>query len=536
MGVPSIVFQVALAASCLALAPQVGLAAGPASPTLTETTPWAPNPPAKDSAARLMEWLEKFGTQGNYLADSLLKELDSLLADVAQLAVSRSSKAGPARLALLRAAGWGLLGSQPPTLSQTIRSRAQEVLESRLVPGRGEALCNWLLFDVLASPERFEPEVRIVAVRALAGRADHRSCTTADAQRLLVGIMSAGRDGDALVRQNANESLLVRPEGFVSDYYLGTLERGELSPELFVKHLDAVQEGAPDQYAIWWSAKRLRVFAYVTRRLESKDWREASRALALAPLFELERIVPYLIQGLGVWAARNLAGQRRVVHEYAIALKSLSGRDYGEAPLVWAQWWQLATAGGESPTPPEPRTMATFFGLRPVSDRVLFVIDRSGSMRQLHEGNQSRYKDAIERLLYTLRDLGPTTQFGVVLFSNGGRSFSPELSRADEPTLKDLERWALELGPDGGTDLHSGLKAAFPGLERGEMLPSAIPYDTVVVLCDGETENPNWVAPWLARYNQTARLVFHCVNLGGQPGGVLEALSAGSGGAFIVSE
>ena len=530
MGRLSIFLRAGLIAGFWALVPAEGPAFG-ALPHLTSPAASVVDEPGD----RLSDWLEAYGKEGSQLAPSLIKQLDGLLEDVGQLAVSRSSKAGPARLALLRAASWRLFAEGSPALTSAIRARAQLVLETRLVPGRGEALCDWLLFDVLASPTRYAPEVRIVAVRALALRADHSSCTTSDARRLLVGIMSAGRDGDALVRQSANDALLVRSEAFVSDYYLGTLERGELSPELFVKHLTAVEQAAPEEYATWWAARRLRIFGFVTERLESKDWRATSRALALAPLFELDRIVPYLIQGLGVWSQRVLPGRRRVVHEYEHALERLSGREYGEDPKAWARWWTSATAGGESPDAPEQHTTATFFGLRPVSDRILFVVDRSGSMRELHEGQQSRYKDAIERLLYTLRDLGPGTKFGVVLFANGGRSFSDELSQADEPTLKALELWALEQVPDGGTNLHSGLSAAFPGLEHGATLPSAIPYDTVVVLCDGETESANWVAPWLARYNQVARLVFHCVNLGGRPGGVLEALASGSGGAFIAS-
>jgi hypothetical protein len=252
-------------------------------------------------------------------------------------------------------------------------------------------------------------------------------------------------------------------------------------------------------------------------------------------MFELKRVAPYLIEALGAWSQREAPGKRRIVHECSSALGQLSGLHYGDNAIIWARWWKTATEGGKTPELIEDSSTAAFFGLQPVSDRVLFVIDRSGSMRSLYSSKRTRFEESIQRLLYTLRDLGPDTEFGVVLFSNGGLSFSAQLESASEANLTRLETWALGLEPQGGTDLHSGFRAAFPGLERGSLEPAAIPYDTVVVLCDGETEDPAWVAPWLAEFNQTARLVFHCVNIGGTPGGVLEALATGSGGTFIVS-
>jgi uncharacterized protein with von Willebrand factor type A (vWA) domain len=241
-----------------------------------------------------------------------------------------------------------------------------------------------------------------------------------------------------------------------------------------------------------------------------------------------------LIQGLGVWSTRTIGGTKRIRHEYQRTLSRMTGHDYGLDATTWARWWQVAVAGGALPeAPPAERTEATFYGLRPASDRILFLIDRSGSMRERHEVRGTRFEDAVDRLLYTLRDLGPETRFGVVLFNARGHRFSAELEPADADTLERLERWATDLGPDGGTNLQSGLRAALPGLEQGELLPSAVPYDTVVVLCDGETESASWVAPWLAKYNLDARVVFHCVNIGGTPGGVLEALAGGSGGNFL---
>lgn len=507
---------------------------GPASAAVSPS-PVAPALSVRDAVERLQVWLAQYGDKGDYLPSSLEKNLNRLLKDVGQTASGRSAGAPAARLLLLESAGWGLFDGKPATLSATIRSAAQAVLETRLAPGRGDAFADWILYDLLSSGDRHEPLVRIVALRALGKRADARGGKS-DIEKLLVGIMSAGRDRDPMVRQTASDMLEGRTEAFVSDYFLSSLERETITPEVFMSHLDALGQAAPKDREAWWQSKRLRVFEYVTNRLQDPDWREASRGLALARAFELKRIAPYLIEGLGVWSQRTTPGKRRIVHEYATALAQLSGRDYGENVATWARWWQASTKGGASPEAAETQATGSFFGLQPVSDHILFVIDRSGSMRTFFDGKTTRYKESIDRLIYTLRDLGPSTQFNVVLFSNGGVRFSKELEQADDETLKRLEDWALKIGPGGGTDLHSGIRAGLPGLEIGTTVASSIPFDTVVVLCDGETEDPGWVAPWLAEYNQTARLLFHCVNIGGTPGGVLKALATGSGGALIVSK
>ena len=515
-------------AACLAV-----LALGPASapgavaPGLAGPTVTAP---VRDDVEALDAWLDEFGLGRNALAESTRDTYLRLLGKVGKDASGRGKNCVEARLMLLRAAGWGLEGTHTPEVARWIRERAQAELADRLAPGRGKAILDWVLYELLAFPDRHDALLRAVALRALEQRLESREVEP----HLLVAIMAAGRDRDGFVRLTVADILKGRPEAFVSDYFLGALERREVRPELFDEHLGSLP---PADIETWLETKDQRLFDYVRLRLESKDWREASRALALAHRFELSRIVPPLITGLGVWSRRDTGGARRVRHEFRSALKQITGRDHGEDPTSWARWWQSAIEGGTIPEPElEERTTATFYGLRPSSDRILFLIDRSGSMRERLEGQSTRFEDAVERLLYTLRDLGEDTRFGVVLFNARGHAFREGLTQATEDNLEQLKRWAGRIQPDGGTSLFAGLDTALPGLTAGTSLSGKVAYDTVIVLCDGETESATWVAPWLAQHNLDARLVFHCVNIGGKPGGVLEALSGGSGGSFVSIE
>lgn len=515
------------ALAALALALTLGGGSALAVPTAAPAAPLAPLA-TKSDAEDLLAWLDKNGTRGDALALSVKEEYERVVERVGQDAAGRGKDSVPARIALLTAAGWGLVKTRPKT-APYIRGEAQAVLASRLTPGRGKLIEDWLLYDLLSFPDRYEPVLRAVALRAL----ENRLAAERVEPHLLVAIMTAGRDPDGFVRMTATEILRPRTESFVTNYFLGALERGEVRPEVFAEHLDGLSD---KDFEAWMQAKKLRLFDYVRLRLEHPSWREATRALALAPRFEVAEVVPLLIQGLGVWSQRSSGGSRRVRTEYQRALKTLTGRDFGRDPAAWARWWMTALEGGNLPEMGEDRpeqTEATFYELRPSSDRILFLIDRSGSMRERQEGTRTRFQDAMERLQYTLRDLGDETQFGVVLFNSTGHKFRNKLVSATPETLKELETWGKRIQPDGGTDLHSGLRVALPGLEEGTTHPTEIDYDTVIVLCDGETESDSWVAPWLAKYNLDARVVFHCVNIGGQPGGVLEALAKGSGGTFI---
>jgi hypothetical protein len=95
-------------------------------------------------------------------------------------------------------------------------------------------------------------------------------------------------------------------------------------------------------------------------------------------------------------------------------------------------------------------------------------------------------------------------------------------------------QWAIERIPAGGTQLRPAIEEAFELRRDGSVDLEQLEADTVVVLCDGATEEgPRWVAPLLARVNERACVVFHCVQIGPGGDGTLEALAAETGGDFV---
>ena len=176
-----------------------------------------------------------------------------------------------------------------------------------------------------------------------------------------------------------------------------------------------------------------------------------------------------------------------------------------------------------------------FRSLRAATDRVVFVVDRSGSMQSAFgTSGRTRYEEAIEQLAHFLRRSGADTRFSVALFGKEGFAWRTRLVRASESNLELACRWLADNPPAGETRLFEGLRAGLALDERGRLELARCEADTVIVLCDGATtEGPAWVARWLAEQNERAQLVFHCVQIGNEGNGTLEALSTGSGGKFV---
>lgn len=504
----------------------------------------APVAPAKDAITRLKAWHKDADRKENAVSVDQLEELEDIVEDLTRLGLSRSKQALDARKLLLDTAAFGLQGHEADQSASAIRAVVQTSISRRLRPGHGRELMDWLTDEVLPLPDLYTPLQRTVAVRALGQHCEEHEPSS----HLLLALVQAGRAESAIVRGAAMNAIKGRPEDFLMGFFLSALERGDIAPELIGDHFrlrlaagaQGLKKGQAADLHITDPGRARRLLDYVAPRLFHEDWREASRSLAVISLLEPSMSVPMLIEGLEYWTriTNEGTGSRRVVHECRQALGVIAGRDLGLNPEIWSKWWKLSQdpATALSPAPPHQTTSSSFFGLRPVSDRLLFLIDRSGSMNtQFNHGN-ARFDEAIERLIYTLRDLGPKTQFRVVLFSDTTKTFRTDLVFATDKELKKLETWTALIGTGGGTDLFGGVRNSFPGLASGKLDPTEIDVDTVIVLCDGETGNPDWVAPWLTKFNDAARLKFHCVNLGGRPGGGLEALATGSGGRFVISE
>lgn len=297
---------------------------------------------------------------------------------------------------------------------------------------------------------------------------------------------------------------------------------------------------------------RERLAGRLAQMMLSNDWREVARAIRLSEGFPVDERVPMLLDALNVWHRRSESGREvtgliRSQGDLVRALRDLSGRFHGPQPGPWIDWWILVRQG-ELPRPGTeefekdrkrrerlPRSTSSFFGVKPATDRVTFVIDFSGSMRTgFGTDGRTRYVEAVEQMMRFLQGSAPSTRFSIILFSNEPITTGDKLLPNDPRTLEKVRKELLAKSPEGGTHLRPAIERALfldtegvPDLEKLEA-------DTIVVLCDGQTEEGSgWVERTLKRVLPHHPVVFHCIDLGGRGDGTLQRLSTESSGIYL---
>lgn len=297
------------------------------------------------------------------------------------------------------------------------------------------------------------------------------------------------------------------------------------------------------------SRSEARLSHFVKLGVLATDWREASLAASVSRGLEAEQAVPSLIEGLEHWIERGeeRGGTLRIAHELADALQERSGRSLGLHPDRWRLWWKAVRSGDiqlfeASSDPRAAPTTAEFFGLRPKSDRITFVLDKSGSMETAFGpvtdagsgAAHTRFKEATQQLLRFLEDLGEKARFNVILFSDETSIWRTRLQPATRPNLKGVRNWLQTRRPSGGTMLRDGVHRAMRVGRAGKFDPEDLEADTVIVLCDGSTtDGKGWVQPFLARFNDQARVKFHCVQVGPAGDGTLQLLAEETDGDYV---
>jgi hypothetical protein len=416
----------------------------------------------------------------------------------------------------------------------------RDALDERFSGRGGSGFDDFLVGEVLANESEHSTSARAGACAALEG------------QRRLFAIdvlAAAAGANDERVRREARRVLVGTLDVRASRALLAACEvsvgrEGSSARAALAAHLELVA-ASPTSAAAWTSELAARLPRAVLPALVDGDWRAASRAVRLAGHCDFDATAPRCIEALHTWArrersateARDLVGMRRVMHEIAELLEAGSGVKLGVEPLRWTQWWRSRHGKAEAPRQVLRTVTGGFFGLEVRSGAVAFVIDASGSMdyplpsRSTQPAEETRFEEATDQLDRVLGSLVEPATFQVVLFSDEGKRFSDEARFVDAASRAAVRTWLGRNGPRGGTQLRSGLDMLIAGRDENE---GALDFDTVVVLCDGETEEgADWARRWLAEHDRDGALVFHCIQIGSGRASALEELARLSGGRFV---
>jgi len=303
-----------------------------------------------------------------------------------------------------------------------------------------------------------------------------------------------------------------------------------------------------------------RVRAFFLRLLDSSRWENRVYALDAAGLSGQESMVKRVASNLrhDVWQVRLAAAEalgklrfkasipplidrlgpekhRRVRAALADSLWKLTGKSFMDMHDSWRRWW--AQHGKNFVVPkriPErvplanEATVASFFGLPVFSDKVVFVVDKSGSMSAVdRKAGKERLEMASDEVLAAVGRLKDRDSVGVVFFDSRAQPWGDRLVRLTRTRRTNLKEYVRKQRPSGGTNIYDPLAQA---LEMKGV-------DTVFLLSDGVPGSGTYVATRdilraVRRLNQTRRIAIHGIAIG-QDSELLKKLAQENGGRYV---
>ncbi len=240
-------------------------------------------------------------------------------------------------------------------------------------------------------------------------------------------------------------------------------------------------------------------------------------------------------------------GRLRV--EFGDILYSLTGKSFRPTPKIWKAWWEEQGGNFEVISAEElarverqrelrrlqSATNSKFFGIRIISQRVIFVIDVSGSMEEslrpakIGDLTETRMDVARRELLKAIMGLENGVLYNVLAFSAEVTPWHKDgMAALQEADRDEVKKYVGGLRPGGGTNLFDALEHAFADKE----------VDTIFVLSDGEPSmgaitDPTQIRSTVARWNKNRGITINTIGIGSNLR-ILEWLAEDSGGKSVL--
>jgi len=312
------------------------------------------------------------------------------------------------------------------------------------------------------------------------------------------------------------------------------------------------------------SFHRTEALETLTEYMKDPDWRVRAAAVKSIEKSGSNEAVSALIGAM--------AGEKgRLKDDIEEALTRLTGETHGFAD-VWARWWhdvdkQIPPRGktdGEKPITWKDKVGHGFYGLQIRSDKILFVIDISGSMNEpipqqkvvvttgmkvedLATKGKTRLEVAKNEFKRAINKVNSKSFFSIVFFNHGVQTWRKEMQLAT-PEIKRRARLDIDkVQAAGATFTLGALREAFTVagvLSRAGTTGSGGPkVDTIVLLSDGaptdskiqnaKLMDPDLILNAVRDWNKTAGIVIHTIAVDVDDNYFLRSLALQSGGKFV---
>jgi hypothetical protein len=188
-------------------------------------------------------------------------------------------------------------------------------------------------------------------------------------------------------------------------------------------------------------------------------------------------------------------------------LISATDQDFGDDLEKWNDWWRTNRATvlhfAKSPARLVRNSgeFAEYYGIPICADRLVFVLDTSGSMRG------SKIDAAKTTLIRAIRELKANVYFNVIAFDGRVRLWQRELVLASEEMKQFAVKMVLEqpLGPR--TASYDALEAAFG------LAPEAIYFLSDGAPVGGKITDPDEIIAAISHHNRLRRVSLHSIGI-----------------------
>jgi len=297
----------------------------------------------------------------------------------------------------------------------------------------------------------------------------------------------------------------------------------------------------------------------ILRHLEHKDW--AVRVAAAHALARAGRP-----EGVGalVEALQRERDRSRAQAEMVRALTLLTSQRIGPYPDLWMRWWranasrikQGAVPLGKGPPAPKSRgEQGHFYGIPQDADRIIYVLDKSGSMEVSMEDprwvdgasvpaaddEDSRFDTAVRELKRAVKKLRKGSAYAVIVYSSHARKLNDKLVPSGLEEHEKSFRQLDTIGPEGSTNIYEALDLALRMANvhsegtRGETRADAIflVSDGSPTNAKGKTEDPERTLQAVREWNALRRIAIHTIGIGAKhSAGFMSQLASENGGEY----
>jgi hypothetical protein len=254
----------------------------------------------------------------------------------------------------------------------------------------------------------------------------------------------------------------------------------------------------------------------------------------------------------------------RSQRELLDALRILTGANPGDDPAVWAAWWRDHEAEvvggkvvlGQGKPAPAITDQGNFYGIPQVEERIVYVLDRSGSMLASMENprfigggavaarddEDSRFDAAVRELLRAAKTLRKDARYTLVAYSDHAEAIlGEELLPAKPERHAELAQALARMGPEGQTNIYEALDLALriAGVHPEEPAGPA-KADAIYLLTDGAPtdakgalEDPERTLQAVREWNALRRVAIHTIGIGAEHNSaLLRQIAEENGGTY----